>query len=100
MVEKALAYAGIQSGEQVYEFHPVNISAVIEAAIHKAKRLFQKIILQLKFPLIRNSRMSLDKQLSYNRPLKISSSTPSNTAVQRNGSRSKLTLFQSQMHHM
>ncbi len=42
MVEKALAYAGIQSGEQVYEFHPVNISAVIEAAIHKAKKVIPK----------------------------------------------------------
>jgi signal transduction histidine kinase len=42
MVEKALAYAGIQSGEQVYEFHPVDLSAVIGAALHKAKKIISK----------------------------------------------------------
>jgi signal transduction histidine kinase len=42
MVEKALAYAGIQSGEQVYELRPVDIAAVIEAAIHKAKKIIPK----------------------------------------------------------
>ena len=42
MVEKALAYAGIQSGEQVYELRPVDIAAVMEAAIHKAKKIIPK----------------------------------------------------------
>jgi len=48
MVEKALAYAGIRSGEQVYEFHPVNISDVIEAAIHKAKKVIPKDIFSIE----------------------------------------------------
>jgi two-component system sensor histidine kinase SenX3 len=38
MVEKALAYAGIQSDEQLYELHPLNISAVLEEAVRKAKK--------------------------------------------------------------
>jgi len=42
MVEKALAYAGIQSGEQVYELRPVDIAAMIEAAIYKAKKIIPK----------------------------------------------------------
>jgi signal transduction histidine kinase len=55
MVEKALAYAGIQSGKRVYEFHPVDISAVMKAAIHKAKKVVPKNNLTIE--------ISIDQQL-------------------------------------
>jgi signal transduction histidine kinase len=39
MVEKALAYAGIQSGKQMYELRPLSVAPVIHAAIQNAKKL-------------------------------------------------------------
>ena len=39
MVEKALAYAGIQSGKHNYELHPINISPIITEATQNAKKL-------------------------------------------------------------
>ena len=39
MVEKALAYAGIQSGKQTYEFHPLDIAPIITEATRDTKKL-------------------------------------------------------------
>jgi two-component system sensor histidine kinase SenX3 len=39
MVEKALAYAGIQSGKHNYELHPLNIAPIITEAIQNTKKL-------------------------------------------------------------
>lgn len=39
MVEKVLAYAGIQSGKQNYELRPLGIESIINAAIENTKKL-------------------------------------------------------------
>jgi len=39
MVEKALAYAGIQSGRQTYELHPIDIAPIITEATRDTKKL-------------------------------------------------------------
>jgi two-component system, OmpR family, sensor histidine kinase SenX3 len=39
MVEKALAYAGIQSGKQMYDLHSLNVTDVIQEAVRNLKKL-------------------------------------------------------------
>jgi signal transduction histidine kinase len=54
MVEKALEYAGIQSGKRRYELHPLDIKTIITDAIRNAKKLFPARDVTIKADIDRN----------------------------------------------
>jgi signal transduction histidine kinase len=63
MVEKALLYAGIQSGKRVYDTSPVDIAGVIEEVVHKTRSRFNDVSIETTIdsdvPLVRGDAEAL-----------------------------------------
>ena len=54
MVEKSLLFAGIQSGKQTYEFQPIDIFAILESSVNKAKKFPSKITFTIETKIEKN----------------------------------------------
>jgi len=65
LVEKALAYAGIQSGRHNYELHPVNIAPIVTEAIQNTRKLLPmthftvEVFVDQRLPQVRGDAAAL-----------------------------------------